>query len=172
MSIIQIFLQKDFKLNLGRSYKDFDSNLLFVLLPQIQSFLLKEYTSKKNLLAALGFTCSKIVFALLYKIITIYVRVTFIKVWHPKFKSLLNRFLGGSSILVTSYGTSIFNTILKICQKLSLIYLGAWKVAKLGLEFEEPIRLVGASGRAGNSRFSPSLLRELSLKGPDVVAKA
>lgn len=57
-------------------------------------------------------------------------------------------------------------TVLKICWRSSLVYLGAWKAAELGPGFEGPVGSSGAPGRVGNLEVPSSPLRKLGREGP------
>lgn len=78
--VTQAILQKDFKFGLDRGYQDLGFNLALMLWPSIQGFFLEKCDGKWNSVATLGPRCSKIVFAFLYEVIAIYVRLAFIDV--------------------------------------------------------------------------------------------
>lgn len=59
-------------------------------------------------------------------------------------------------------GSRIFSTVLKICQRSSLVNLGVWEAAKPRPGFQRP----------EISSASSSPLRELSLEGINVATKA
>lgn len=85
----QAFLQENFKFGPGERYQGFSLQLPLLLLPLIQSFFFKEYSYNRDSVAVSGFKQGKIVFTLLYKIITIYVQLILINVWGLGFESPL-----------------------------------------------------------------------------------
>lgn len=76
MSLIQVFLQEDFKFSLGREYQSFDLNLPHVLLTSIQGFFYEKHNGRENSIMALGRRRGKILFPLLYEVIAIDMRLT------------------------------------------------------------------------------------------------
>lgn len=92
-SLAQALLQKDFKFGPGGEYQDFGLNFLLVLLSLIQGSFLKECSCKTDLVVALEPKHGKIVFTLLYAVVAIYVQLTFLNIWDPRFESPLQELL-------------------------------------------------------------------------------
>lgn len=80
IGLTQALLQEDFKFSSNRGHQGFGLNLLFVLLPPIQSSLFEKHNSKNNSVAISELEYGEIVFALQYEVIAIYVRLTFVDV--------------------------------------------------------------------------------------------
>lgn len=76
MSLIQVFLQEDFKFSLGKKYQSFGLNLPHVLLTSIQGFFYEKHNDRENSIMASGHRRSKILFPLQYEVITIDMRLT------------------------------------------------------------------------------------------------
>lgn len=72
-------------------------------MPPIQSFLFEKYGDEKISVTISGLECDKIVFAPLYEVITIFVRLILINGWGFGFKNSLWGVLKDFLILVTSY---------------------------------------------------------------------
>lgn len=89
MVLTQAFLHEDFQFNPSRGHLGFDINLTLLLLLLIQGFLLKKHSCKGDLVAISGPRHSKIVFTLLYEVVAIYMRFTFIDVGSLRSESSL-----------------------------------------------------------------------------------
>lgn len=108
LNLNRVFLQIDFKLGLNKRHQDFGPNLLLVLLSLIQSPIFKECGGKKDLVVTSGPGDSKIIFAVLYEVITIYIQLILVNVWDLGFKSALQRVFRDFLVLATTGGESCF----------------------------------------------------------------
>lgn len=86
--IAKVFLQKSLKLNSG--YKNYFFTLMVVLIlsPLVANHLLKKQSYKQSIFWTNGFSCVKMIFILLTKMVAIYLRFLLVYVWQLSLKRL------------------------------------------------------------------------------------
>lgn len=120
--------------------------LLFILLPFIYDIVLQVAYNKRNLVVLLSSRYSKVIFILLYKVITLHMKLTSKHVWLTR---LQVPFFGS---LFQSLSFTL-QTICNICCKSCLVYFGT--ALSIGLE----VSLFGSKGKIVNSSNSSPKLK-------------
>lgn len=64
-------------------------NVDLVLLPTIENMVFEKVRSRRYALVSLSFSCFKMVFGLLTKVVAFSIQVTIVKIWIPGFERLI-----------------------------------------------------------------------------------